>query len=69
MGEVILDTAGTGLPKWVPDAARVYLAHTEKGCSIRELARQAGCPASTVLRQVRRIETRRDVAFQKVRNI
>lgn len=60
MGEVILDTAGTGLPKWVPDAARVYLAHTEKGCSIRELARQAGCHASTVLRQVRRIETRRD---------
>ncbi|WP_136441351.1 DUF6456 domain-containing protein [Pacificoceanicola onchidii] len=48
------------LPKWVPDAARVYLAHTEEGFSIRELARRAGCHASTVLRQVRRIETRRD---------
>ncbi len=60
MGEANLDSAVMGLPKWVPDAARVYLAHTEKGCTIRELARQAGCHASTVLRQVRRIETRRD---------
>ncbi len=48
------------LPEWVPDAARVYLAHTEQGQSIRALARQAGCHASTVLRQVRKIETRRD---------
>lgn len=48
------------LPGWVPQAARVYLAHTEKGVPIRELARKAGCHASTVLRQVRRIETRRD---------
>lgn len=48
------------LPSWVPDAARVYIAHTEQGRSIREIARQAGCHASTVLRQVRRIETRRD---------
>ena len=48
------------LPAWVPDAARVYLAHTEQGQSIRALARQAGCHASTVLRQVRKIETRRD---------
>jgi transposase-like protein len=48
------------LPDWVPEAARVYLAHTEEGHSIRSLARAAGCHASTVLRQVRRIETRRD---------
>ncbi|ETA53081.2 helix-turn-helix domain-containing protein [Ponticoccus alexandrii] len=48
------------LPDWVPDAARVYLAHTEQGQSIRALARQEGCHASTVLRQVRKIETRRD---------
>ncbi|MBS0123011.1 DUF6456 domain-containing protein [Thetidibacter halocola] len=48
------------LPGWVPHAARVYLAHTEDGTPIRELAREAGCHASTVLRQVRRIETRRD---------
>ena len=49
-----------GLPGWVPSAARIYLAHTEHGRPIRELAREAGCHASTVLRQVRRIETRRD---------
>lgn len=54
-------TGGTGrLPGWVPQAARVYIAHTENGRPIRELAREAGCHASTVLRQVRRIETRRD---------
>ena len=50
----------TGLPGWVPPAARNYLAHTEAGLPIRELARQSGCHASTVLRQIRRFETRRD---------
>ncbi|MFC0157433.1 DUF6456 domain-containing protein [Mameliella alba] len=60
MRDARLDIPADHLPNWVPDAARVYLAHTEQGCSIRELARQAGCHASTVLRQVRRIETRRD---------
>ena len=49
-----------GWPGWVPDGARRYLAHTETGLSIRALARDAGCHASTVLRQVRRIEARRD---------
>jgi len=48
------------LPDWVPEAVLVYLAHTEQGQSIRSLARAAGCHASTVLRQVRRIETRRE---------
>lgn len=48
------------LPSWVPSAARMYLAHTEAGLPIRVLARAAGCHASTILRQVRRIETRRD---------
>ncbi|MFQ6552194.1 DUF6456 domain-containing protein [Aestuariibius insulae] len=47
-------------PAWVPDAARHYLCHTENGQSIRALARDAGCHASTVLRQIRRFETRRD---------
>lgn len=47
-------------PDWVPDAARHYLAHTEKGTSIRALARAADCHASTILRQVRRFEGRRD---------
>ena len=50
----------SGLPTWVPDAARNYLAHTEAGLPIRELARRTGCHASTVLRQIRRFETRRD---------
>ena len=60
MADTRLDTLAISMPNWVPDAARAYLAHTEQGLSIRELARQAGCHASTVLRQVRRIETRRD---------
>jgi hypothetical protein len=48
------------LPVWVPVSARRYLAHTEQGRSIRELARGAGCHASTVLRQIRQVELRRD---------
>ena len=47
-------------PSWVPVHVRHYLVHTECGQSIRALAREAGCHASTVLRQVRRNETRRD---------
>ncbi len=56
----LMSASGCRLPGWVPRAARVYLAHTELGFPIRQLAREAGCHASTVLRQVRRIETRRD---------
>jgi hypothetical protein len=48
------------LPVWVPDAARIYLSHTETGRTLRDLARATGCHASTVLRQVRRVEARRD---------
>lgn len=48
------------MPKWVPDGVQRYLAHTEAGRSIRDLARVAGCHASTVLRQIRRVETQRD---------
>tara|TARA_R110002049_G_scaffold23545_11_gene83734 strand:- start:32 stop:1219 length:1188 start_codon:yes stop_codon:yes gene_type:complete len=48
------------LPGWVPDGALHYLAHTEQGEPIRALARAAGCHASTIMRQIRRIETRRD---------
>ncbi len=48
------------LPPWVPDAARHYLVHTETGLSIRALARASACHPSTVLRQVRRFEGRRD---------
>ncbi|WP_146585464.1 DUF6456 domain-containing protein [Puniceibacterium confluentis] len=53
------DTEQT-LPGWVPEAARHYLVHIETGLPIRALARQAGCHASTVLRQVRKLEGRRD---------
>ncbi|MFY0680017.1 MAG: helix-turn-helix domain-containing protein [Thalassovita sp.] len=48
------------LPGWVPQAAHHYLAHTEDGLSMRLLARQAGCHASTVMRQIRKLECRRD---------
>jgi len=48
------------LPPWVPDAVQHYLAHTVSGQSIRALARQNQCHPSTILRQVRRFEARRD---------
>ncbi|MCX7559888.1 DUF6456 domain-containing protein [Sulfitobacter sp. F26204] len=48
------------LPHWVPVGARHYIAHTENGAPIRVLARAAGCHASTILRQIRKIELRRD---------
>ena len=52
--------SGFRLPSWVPDYARRYLDHTNNGISIRELARAYGCAPSTVLRQIRRVEGRRD---------
>ncbi|MEQ9693342.1 DUF6456 domain-containing protein [Shimia sp. SDUM112013] len=48
------------MPGWVPDAVVHYLAHTEGGHSIREIARHTDCHASTILRQIRKLETRRD---------
>ena len=48
------------LPAWIPDAVRFYLDHTETGLSLRAIARCHGRHASTVLRQVRRYEGRRD---------
>lgn len=48
------------IPAWVPQAAQNYIYHTDHGCSIRRLAKGAGCHASTVLRQVRKIEALRD---------
>lgn len=44
----------------LPDDARLYLRHVERGESIRALARELGCHASTVLRRIRRFEARRD---------
>lgn len=48
------------IPAWVPAAAATYLAHVSQGLPLRQLARAMGCHASTVLRQVRRIEALRD---------
>ena len=50
----------TSLPSWVPMPAQIYLAHTQAGLPIRALARMSGCHASTILRQIRKVETRRD---------
>lgn len=48
------------LPGWVPSAVRLYLTHTETGESLRAIARAEGVHASTVMRQVRKFENRRD---------
>lgn len=47
-------------PGWMSQATRSYLTHVAKGISIREIARQQGCHASTILRQIRKIESQRD---------
>jgi len=48
------------LPDWVPEIAITYLNHTTLGIPIRQIAREKGCHASTVLRQVRKLEALRD---------
>ncbi|SMR71877.1 Helix-turn-helix domain-containing protein [Aliiroseovarius halocynthiae] len=45
---------------WLPNEVQTYLKHTEEGESIRAIARRMGVHASTVLRQVRKTEARRD---------
>ena len=52
--------ASSQIPDWLPDLAATYLAHTSAGVPIRALARAKGCHASTVLRQVRKVEAWRD---------
>jgi len=49
-----------GLPAWVPEPVRLYLSHTSAGVSLRGAARQKGVHPSTVMRQVHRLESRRD---------
>lgn len=44
----------------LPEDAQLYLRHVERGESIRAIARETGCHASTVLRRIRRFESRRD---------
>jgi hypothetical protein len=53
-------TNKTSLPAWVPAEARLYLTHTDDGRSLRAIAREQGVHASTVMRQVRRFEHRRE---------
>ncbi len=48
------------IPTWLPQSVARYVAHTEQGVSIRELARRDGCHASTVMRQIRKLEAMRD---------
>ncbi len=47
-------------PDWLPSPVRLYLDHIRAGQSIRSLARREGRHASTIMRQVRRYENRRD---------
>lgn len=54
------DDKGDSAPVALPEDARLYLRHVENGESIRSLAREAGCHASTILRRIRRFEARRD---------
>ena len=49
-----------GLPDWLPKGAQLYLSHIANGQTLRALGRDHGCHASTVLRQVRLFENRRD---------
>ena len=48
------------LPEWVPENASLYVMHAHQGRSLRAVAATRGCAASTVLRQVRAVEQRRD---------
>jgi transposase-like protein len=54
------ELTAASLPDWLPAAVRHYLDHIEEGTSFRALARREGLHASTILRQVRRYENRRD---------
>lgn len=52
--------ADRAVPSWVPVDVRNYVFHTEMGQPIRVLARAQDCHASTIMRQVRKVEQRRD---------
>ncbi|MEY1555404.1 DUF6456 domain-containing protein [Yoonia sp. R2331] len=60
MSEKLQSVVQLRLPDWVPHPVHLYLAHTVAGLSIRALARDSALHPSTVLRQVRRFEARRD---------
>ncbi|MEL6958033.1 MAG: DUF6456 domain-containing protein [Pseudomonadota bacterium] len=48
------------VPGWVPKDIRNYVFHTEMGQPIRALARSQECHASTIMRQIRKVEQSRD---------
>lgn len=48
------------IESWIPAEFEAYLIHVCQGVSIRAIARDRGCHASTVLRQVRKVEQARD---------
>lgn len=48
------------LPEWLPKEVQRYLEHTEGANSLRQLARENKVHPSTILRQIRRVESRRD---------
>lgn len=52
--------ASRAVPSWVPLDIRNYVFHTEMGQPIRVLARSQSCHASTIMRQIRKVEQRRD---------
>jgi transposase-like protein len=54
------ELTAASLPAWLPSAVRLYLDHVEEGTSFRAIARREGMHASTILRQVRRFEVRRE---------
>lgn len=56
-----LDDSGAQLG--LPGVIRNYLLHTDDGVPIRQIARHRGCHASTVQRQIRRVEAMRDDAL------
>ena len=53
-------SAEFSFPAWLPDDVILYLNHIEVGVTYRELARRKGAHASTVMRQIRRCEARRE---------
>jgi DNA-binding PadR family transcriptional regulator len=57
---ILPELSATSLPAWLPSAVRNYLNHVDEGTSLRALARREGLHASTILRQVRRFEGRRE---------
>ncbi|MDO5604455.1 MAG: DUF6456 domain-containing protein [Paracoccus sp. (in: a-proteobacteria)] len=52
--------AGVASDSSLIEDAQLYLRHVREGCSIRAIARESGCHASTILRRIRRFESRRD---------